>query len=77
MLSQLPTSLSDVTAEAAAHLTHLISGIKQLHVSGHLSSTDSCRVLANDLLQFVYQVHFRHVTNSVTDHTQSVTAAGS
>ena len=54
VLSRLPTSLSELTAESAG-LSHLMSGIKQLHVSAHLTSTDTRR-LAADLLQFVFQV---------------------
>jgi len=56
VLSQLPPSLSDLAAESSG-LSHLLSGVKQLHISGHLTSVDTQRI-ASDLLQFVFQVYF-------------------
>jgi len=57
-LDQLPTSLSDVTAESEG-LCRLMSGIKQLYLSGYLTSVDT-RCLAQKLLQFVFQVGMFH-----------------
>ena len=54
MLSHLPTSLSEVSAESTS-VYRLISGIKQLQVAGYLTSVDTRRMAAN-LLQFVFQV---------------------
>jgi len=54
VLSQLPSSLTAVTAESDS-LRRLMSGIKQLHVSGYMTSVDT-RCLATNLLQFVFQV---------------------
>jgi len=62
VVSQLPSSLSEVTAESDS-LYRLMSGIKQLHVTGYLKSVDTRR-LAADLLQFVFQV--RHLTLDFT-----------
>ena len=54
MLSQLPTSLSDVTVESDS-LSRLMSGIKQLHCTGHLTSVNTHNIAAK-LRQFVFQV---------------------
>ena len=55
VVSQLPTSLSEVSIESSS-LPRLMSGIKQLHVTGYLTSLDTRRQLAADLLHFVFQV---------------------
>ena len=55
VVSQLPTSLSEVSVESSS-LPRLMSGVKQLHVTGYLTSLDTRRQLATDLLHFVFQV---------------------
>ena len=54
MLSHLPTSLSEVSAESTS-VCRLISGIKQIQVAGYFTSIDTRHMAAN-LLQFVFQV---------------------
>ena len=54
MLSQLPASLSDVTVESDS-LSRLMSGFKQLHCAGYLTSVNT-RDIAAKLCQFVFQV---------------------